>query len=186
MATQTGLGILTGKKDYIDSVPYPLLGNGSVSPGGIPLYKGGRIVGGIGVAGIAGVPDDSFAGTVAEYAALVGAAAPKLFQFPADLRVVVVDGIALPFVDNSVLTSVTSGQQLPGTRAVAAGTPLQSLGEFIALPAALDMNAAPPDVPIPQPRLPNKCSDSPGPVPEGYLVAVKSDPVGGLRRSYGG
>lgn len=175
-----GLGILTGKKNVNDSVPYPLLGPGSLNPGGIPLYKGGRIVGGIGVAGIAGVPNDSVAGTVAEYAALVGAAAPKLFQFPADPGVVVIDGIALPFVDNSVLTSVTSGQQLPGTQPVAAGTPLKSLGEFITLPAPPDMNAALADSPVPQACLSNKCYNSPGPVPEGYLVAVKSGPVGGL------
>ena len=209
-----GLGILTGKKDIVDSVPYPVEANnlrGAVNPGGIPLYKGGRLVGGIGVTGIPGVPGDNqsnhgyFAGLIPEYAALIGAAAPGLFKFPADPGVVIIDGISLPFVDKpQVLASVLNNQQLPGTKAVPAGTALESLGSFIPLPPPLDPNAALPkdsngdptgDPPSDHPA-PTDASDgspdvvatatlydSPGPVPEGYLVAVHGGPVGGLTQA---
>src|SRR5437879_3285206 len=40
-----GLGITTGKTDIFDSNP------NAVNPGGVPLFKNGRLVGGIGVAG---------------------------------------------------------------------------------------------------------------------------------------
>src|SRR5947209_3035736 len=40
-----GLGITTGKKDAFDSDPT------AVNPGGVPLFKNGHIVGGVGVAG---------------------------------------------------------------------------------------------------------------------------------------
>jgi len=165
-----GLGVQTGKVDVNDSIPYPQLGTtGAVNPGGIPLYKGGRLVGGVGVAGIPGIPTDFLASTTAEYAALVGAAKSGLFQFPPAPGVVIVDGIALPFVDDSVLNSVTSGTQLPGTTAVASGTSLSSLGSF---------------QPVPAPFNPSSISttpyDSPGPTPEGYVVAIRNGPVGGL------
>lgn len=203
----TGLGILTGKKDLVDSVPYPVEANnlrGAVNPGGIPLYKGGRMVGGVGVSGIPGVPGDNrnadgyFAGTIAEYAALIGAAAPGLFKFPAPDGVVIIDGISLPFVDKPlVLQSVLNGQQLPGTKAVPAGTPLESLGSFIQLPPPLDPKAAlpkdtggdgtaatPADATEGSPDAVATATlwDSPGPVPEGYLVAVRGGPLGGLTK----
>ena len=54
----TGLGIATGKVDVNDSDP------NAVNPGGVPLFRNGSLVGGIGVAGVA--PD------VAEYAAYRG------------------------------------------------------------------------------------------------------------------
>jgi uncharacterized protein GlcG (DUF336 family) len=84
--TRTGLGIITGKKDLFDSDP------DAVNPGGVPLYKEGELVGGIGVAG---VPPQ-----VAEYAAFIGAVStgfgPTSIAAPG---VVFIDGIALPFVD---------------------------------------------------------------------------------------
>ncbi|MEP7352766.1 MAG: heme-binding protein, partial [Acidobacteriota bacterium] len=82
----TGLGIITGKKDFLDSDP------AAVNPGGVPLYKNGQLVGGIGVAGV--TPE------LAEYAAFQGAVGagfgPTSIPAPA---VVFIDGIALPFVD---------------------------------------------------------------------------------------
>ena len=82
-----GLGILTGKADVLDSDPF------AVNPGGVPLFKNGVLVGGVGVAGVA--PD------AAEFAALQGFA-----NFPLavpDPGVVIIDGIALPFVNNTSL-----------------------------------------------------------------------------------
>ncbi|MEO5926755.1 MAG: heme-binding protein [Bryobacteraceae bacterium] len=84
----TGLGIITGKADLFDSDP------SAVNPGGVPLYKNGQVVGGVGVVGVA--PD------LAEYAAFMGAAGAGLL--PTDIPapgVVFIDGIALPFVDNT-------------------------------------------------------------------------------------
>ncbi len=83
----TGLGIITGKADLFDS------DSSAVNPGGVPLYKNGQVVGGVGVVGVA--PD------LAEYAAFMGAAAGFLpTEVPAP-GVVFIDGIALPFVDNT-------------------------------------------------------------------------------------
>jgi uncharacterized protein GlcG (DUF336 family) len=83
----TGLGIITGKADLFDGDPT------AVNPGGVPLYKNGQVVGGVGVVGVA--PE------LAEYASFMGAAVagflPTAIPAPG---VVFIDGIALPFVDN--------------------------------------------------------------------------------------
>ena len=87
--TQPGLGILTGKADLTDSDP------SAVNPGGVPLFKQGILVGGVGVAGV--TPD------VAEFAAVSGALGAGLFV-PLPLPtpgVVIVGGIALPFVNQT-------------------------------------------------------------------------------------
>src|SRR5271170_1773483 len=44
----TGLGVATGKADVNDSDP------NAVNPGGVPLFRNGSVVGGIGVAGVTG------------------------------------------------------------------------------------------------------------------------------------
>jgi uncharacterized protein GlcG (DUF336 family) len=82
-----GLGITTGKADLNDSDP------NAVNPGGVPLFKNGRVVGGIGVAGVPA--------NVAEYAAFSSAAANGFGPTPAPPGVVEIDGIALPFVDQT-------------------------------------------------------------------------------------
>jgi uncharacterized protein GlcG (DUF336 family) len=82
-----GLGIATGKADLSDSDP------DSVNPGGVPLFKDGHVVGGVGVAG---APPE-----VAEYAAFAGASGAGLGAHPSPPGVVIIDGVALPFVNQS-------------------------------------------------------------------------------------
>ncbi len=89
-----GLGILTGKADLNDSDP------NAVNPGGVPLFKGGKLVGGVGVAG---VPP-----AVAEFAAfsgssLSGGIGHGFLPAPPDPGVVIIDGIALPFVNQMTI-----------------------------------------------------------------------------------
>ncbi len=92
-----GPGIVTGKLQPDDG-PYPQDPfDRAVNAGGIPLYKNGKLVGGIGVTGIAG---DS---RLAEFAAATGAfGAPGITPVPAyplpEPGNVFIDGIRLPFL----------------------------------------------------------------------------------------
>ena len=85
-------GIATGKADVFDSGQ----GNPStvpVNPGGIPIYRGGKVVGGVGVAGV--TPD------LAEYSAtLASAGSGRGLDFSEPLGnpgAVFIDGVRLPF-----------------------------------------------------------------------------------------
>jgi uncharacterized protein GlcG (DUF336 family) len=118
-----GLGIITGKADLNDSDP------NAVNPGGVPLFKQGVLVGGVGVAGVA--PN------IAEFAAFSGAAGAGFGPTPADPGVVFINGIALPFVSQTA--------QPAGTNAGSFN------GGFLIGPL-----------------------DSPGPAPEGDLVAPQA------------
>jgi uncharacterized protein GlcG (DUF336 family) len=92
----TGLGITTGKVDVNDSNP------NAVNPGGVPLFRNGSLVGGIGVAGV--TPD------VAEYAAYAAATSNGFGPTPAAPGVVFIGGVALPFVNQITLpTGVGAG-----------------------------------------------------------------------------
>jgi uncharacterized protein GlcG (DUF336 family) len=87
-----GLGIATGKADPNDNDP------SAVNPGGVPIFKNGQAVGGI---GITGVP-----AAVAEFAAFtaVRVNVDGIFLDPGALPPpgeVVIDGVALPFVDQT-------------------------------------------------------------------------------------
>lgn len=86
---QPGLGILTGKANLNDSDP------NAVNPGGVPLFKQGVLVGGVGVAGVAA--------EVAEFAAFTGSYGANLGAHPAAPGVVIVGGIALPFVNQTTM-----------------------------------------------------------------------------------
>lgn len=82
--TAPGLGIQTGRADLFDSNPF------AVNPGGIPLFKNGIVVGGVGVVGPSAA--------VSEYAGLVAGVSPPFAINPAPPGVVIVGGLALPFV----------------------------------------------------------------------------------------
>lgn len=91
-----GPGIITGKADVNDSQPF------AVNPGGVPLFDGGT-VGGVGVV--------STSPEVAEYAAYSGAANSGLLPSSSQLPppgVVIIGGIALPFVNQTTQPAGTS------------------------------------------------------------------------------
>ncbi|HEV8041745.1 MAG TPA: heme-binding protein [Bryobacteraceae bacterium] len=125
--SQPGLGILTGKADLNDSDPT------AVNPGGVPLFKNGILVGGVGVAGV----DPN----VAEFAAFSGEAGfGPIVPSPG---VVFIDGIALPFVNQ---TTMPAGYKAGSAK-----------GGYIVMPKS-----------------------SPGPAPEGDLIAAQAGKIGGL------
>jgi uncharacterized protein GlcG (DUF336 family) len=90
-----GLGVITGKADLYDSDPT------AVNPGGVPLFKNGEAVGGVGV--VASRMD------VAEFAAFTGANTagfiPPVLPAPG---AVIINGITLPFVLQTTQPSGTS------------------------------------------------------------------------------
>ena len=88
----TSVGITTGKVDVFDSGATDLL-SVPVNPGGIPIYRGGKVIGGVGIAGVS--PE------LAEYAATLAAAgAGRGLDFSEPLGfpgAVFIEGIRLPF-----------------------------------------------------------------------------------------
>jgi len=85
-----GPGIITGKTDVLDS------NANAVNPGGLPIYKGAILVGGIGVAA---VPAD-----VAEFTAFSGALASGFSPLPNPLPApgeVFLGGVALPAINQT-------------------------------------------------------------------------------------
>jgi len=94
--TQPGLGIQTGKADLTDSNP------DAVNPGGVPLFRNGMVVGGVGLAGSSAA--------VSEFAAFSGAIGAGFIPTPTAPGVIFIDGIALPFVNQTTAPDgVTSG-----------------------------------------------------------------------------
>jgi uncharacterized protein GlcG (DUF336 family) len=84
-----GPGIITGKADLLDSDP------NAVNPGGVPIFRNNVVVGGIGVTGVS--PD------IAEYAAYAAATSNGFGPTPAPPGVVFINGIALPFVNQTTV-----------------------------------------------------------------------------------
>jgi uncharacterized protein GlcG (DUF336 family) len=101
LAGGPGLGIITGKADLSDSVPNAL------NPGGVPIFRSGVVVGGIGVTGVS--PD------VAEYAAYTAATSNGFGPTPAAPGVVFINGIALPFVDHTTVPAGVNPGIFTGT-----------------------------------------------------------------------
>lgn len=76
----------------------------TVAPGGVPLYRDGRLIGGLGVAGVSTAR--------AEFAAVQGLA---LFPpTPADPGVIFIDGVSLPFVDQTIRPDGSSAGSFTG------------------------------------------------------------------------
>jgi uncharacterized protein GlcG (DUF336 family) len=97
----TGLGITTGKVDVNDSDP------NAVNPGGVPLFRNGSLVGGIGVAGVDPV--------IAEYAAYAAATSNGFGPTPAAPGVVFINGVALPFVNQTTPPAGTTAGTFSGS-----------------------------------------------------------------------
>jgi uncharacterized protein GlcG (DUF336 family) len=109
--TKPGLGIQTGKADVTDSSP------DAVNPGGVPLFRNGVVVGGIGVAGPSAA--------VAEYAAFQGAIGAGFGPTPAAPGVIFIDGIELPFVSQTTLPDGAAAGDVQGDYVIG---PLDSSG----------------------------------------------------------
>jgi uncharacterized protein GlcG (DUF336 family) len=100
----SGLGVITGKADLTDS------DSKAVNPGGVPLFKNGSLVGGVGVVSMEGRLD------IAEFAAYTGSG--KSGFLPSSLPppgVVIVGSIALPFVNQTTQPSGTAPGSATGT-----------------------------------------------------------------------
>ena len=126
--SRPGLGIQTGKADLFDSDP------NAVNPGGVPLFKNGHVVGGIGV--VASNP------AAAEYAAFTAATSAPFAIVPAPPGVVIVGGIALPFVNQitaAELAGTLDGSYSIGPLPSPAATPE---GDLIAVQDGTALSAA--------------------------------------------
>lgn len=121
------VGITTGKADVYDTgqddptrVP--------VNPGGIPIYRGGKVVGGVGVAGVRG--------DLAEFAATAAAAGSgRGLDFAEPLGrpgAVVIDGLRLPFFGGC--TDIACIRRALRRRPSGASPGVVSSGTFIVQP----------------------------------------------------
>ncbi len=96
-----GTGPVTGKIGPFDT------NQAAVDPGGLPLFRGSAVVGGVGVAGV--LPAD------AEFAALTAAATAGFLPVVPAPGVVFINGIRLPFVDQRQRPAGTNPGSAAGT-----------------------------------------------------------------------
>lgn len=157
----TSFGVTTGKPNLLDSPSrFDATGGGleDVNPGGISLYRNGKLIGGVGVAGVP--PDRS------QYAALVAAAGngrgiTAAIDFPNRLPppgAIFIDGIRLPFY-GSCGTNLRCIQAAADNRP--SGTSPGTFSQGTMLVQARDGGQA----------------------PEGYLIGPRASPSGSLTRA---
>ena len=123
----SSVGITTGKADVFDT-GQDQIGAVPVNPGGIPVYRGGKVVGGVGVAGVPG--------NLAEYAATLAAAgAGRGLGFSEPLGTpgaVYVDGLRLPFF--GTCTTIPCIRQTLKTQPAGSAPGSVTQGSFIVQP----------------------------------------------------
>jgi uncharacterized protein GlcG (DUF336 family) len=123
------LGITTGKANDRDTGGF----DATVNPGGMPLYRNGRLIGGVGVAGVTAER--------AELAALAAAAGSgaglgPVPTFPAELPspgAVLVDGIRLPFF-RACLTVQCARDAVTNQRPSGSAAGVDAASEYLVLP----------------------------------------------------
>ncbi len=117
-----GPGIITGKKDVMDSDP------NTANPGGVPIFYHNVVLGGIGVV------TSSANLNVAEYAAFTGATSSRsgpgdnFGPTPPPPGVVFMAGIALPFVNQQTIPTGFSAGTVAGTASFSVA-PANSAGQ---------------------------------------------------------
>ncbi|RMG52033.1 MAG: hypothetical protein D6723_09450 [Acidobacteria bacterium] len=125
-----GLGITTGKADFSDSIPYPE----ALNPGGLPIFKNGRVAGGIGV--VVGSRGERV--NRAERVAFIASCPFLASALPLPPPgVIFLDGIRLPFVviDGEELPPIPEDFQCPSaSRAEIDDFPRPDEGEFVISP----------------------------------------------------
>jgi uncharacterized protein GlcG (DUF336 family) len=103
-----GPGIITGKADINDSDP------NAVNPGGVPIFSGAVLVGGVGISGVS--PE------VAEYAAVAAASSNGFSRAPVPTPApgeVFLDGVALPIVTQTAAPARISAGTFSGAYVIA-------------------------------------------------------------------
>ncbi|MCS6803672.1 MAG: heme-binding protein [Acidobacteriota bacterium] len=125
-----GLGIITGKADLLDTIPYP----DALNPGGIPIFKQGRVVGGIGV--VLGARGERV--TQAELVAFTAACPFIASALPLPSPgVIFLDGIRLPFavINGQELPPIPSSFQCPaGSTVDVSNFPQPGEGSYVVMP----------------------------------------------------
>jgi uncharacterized protein GlcG (DUF336 family) len=123
----TSVGITTGKADVFDTGQDSLTAV-PVNPGGMPIYRGGKVIGGVGIAGVR--PN------FAEYAATAaGAGAGRGLDFSVPLGApgaVFIDGLRLPFF--GTCTNITCIRNTLRGRPPGSAPGLVSNGTFVIQP----------------------------------------------------
>ena len=138
-------GITTGKADDRDTGGF----EATVNPGGMPLYRNGRLIGGVGIAGVSGGR--------AEFAALTAAAGngvgiTPVPTFPNELPspgAVFIEGIRLPFF-RACLTVQCARDAVTNQRPAGSSPGVEAASEYLVIPR--DGQAAPEQVPVRPPR----------------------------------